>query len=125
MANKLVMMLLTIDPDHPHLCGTPFFQATAAAAMDIEVEVYFASRASRLLQKGVAEHIYPSDNKIKSVYAFMQDAAELGVRFYACGGALEAYELHKEDLIPECTGVSGGAGFISRVVDDEWKCITY
>ena len=32
MANKLVMMLLTIDPDHPHLCGTPFFQATAAAA---------------------------------------------------------------------------------------------
>ena len=73
MADKLVMMLLTIDPDQPHLCGTPFFQAAAAAAMDAEVEIYFASRATRLLVKGVADKIYPSDNKAKSVYGFMLD----------------------------------------------------
>jgi len=125
MADKLVMMLLTIDPENPHLCGTPFFQAAAAAAMDVEVEIYFASRSTRLLVKGVATKIYPSDNKAKSVYGFMQDAAELGVRFYACGGALDAYSITKDILIPECTGVAGGAAYISRVLDEEWKSISY
>lgn len=125
MADKLVMMLLTIDPDHPHLCGTPFFQAAAAAAMDVEVEIYFASRATRLLVRGVAEKIYPSDNKAKSVYGFMQDAAELGVKFYACGGALEAYAITADVIIPECTGVAGGAAYISRVMDEDWRSITY
>ncbi|NOT17731.1 MAG: peroxiredoxin [Sulfuriferula sp.] len=125
MADKLVIMLLTISPDQPHLCGTPFFQAASAAAMDVEVEVYFASAATRLLAKGVADKIYPSDNKVKSVYAFMQDAAELGAKFFACGGALSAYSITPEVLIPECTGVAGGATYISRVMDDEWRSISY
>jgi predicted peroxiredoxin len=125
MAEKLVMMLLTIDPENPHLCGTPFFQAAAAAAMDIEVEIYFASRATRLLVKGVAAKIYPSDNKVKSVYGFMQDAAELGVRFYACGGAMDAYAITRDIMIPEVTGIAGGAAYMSRVLDDEWKSISY
>lgn len=125
MADKLVMMLLTIDPENPHHCGTPFFQAAAAAAMDVEVEIYFASRAVRLLKKGVADSIFPSDNRIKSVYAFMQDAAELGVKFYACGGALQAFDVTDETLIPECTGVAGGAAFMARVLDDGWKSLSY
>lgn len=125
MANKLVMMLLTIDPDQPHLCGTPFFQAAAAAAMDAQVEVYFASRATRLLVKGVADKIYPSDNKTKSVYGFMQDAAQLGVKFFACGGAMEAYSITEELLIPECTGVAGATAYMTRVMDSEWKSVSY
>ena len=125
MADKLVIMLLTISPDQPHLCGTPFFQAASAAAMDIEVEIFFASAATRLLAKGVAERIYPSENKIKSVYEFMQDAAELGVKFYACGGALTAYAITPDRLIAECTGVAGGAMYISRVMDDDWRSISY
>lgn len=125
MSDKLVMMLLTISPDQPHLCGTPFFQAAAAAAMDVEVEIYFASKATRLLIQGVAERIHPSDNKAKSVYGFMQDAASLGVKFFACGGAMDAYAVTPDLLIPECTGIAGGATYICRVMDDEWKSITY
>lgn len=125
MADKLVMMLLTIDPDHPHTCGTPFFQAAVAAAMDMEVEIYFASRSVRLLINGVADKIYPSDNKLKSVYQFMCDAANLGVRFYACGGALQAYAVEPEMIIPECSGIAGGTAYISRVMDDAWRSISY
>lgn len=125
MSDKLVIMLLTISPDQPHLCGTPFFQAAAAAAMDVEVEIYFASKATRLLVKQVAEEIHPSESKLKSVYGFMQDAAELGVKFFACGGALDAYAITPDLLIPECTGVAGGAAYISRVMDDDWKSISY
>lgn len=125
MADKLVMMLLTIDPDHPHTCGTPFFQAAVAAAMDMEVEIYFASRSVRLLINGVADKIYPSDNKLKSVYQFMCDAANLGVRFYACGGALQAYAVEPDMIIPECSGIAGGTAYISRVMDDAWRSISY
>jgi predicted peroxiredoxin len=125
MATKLVMMLLTIDPDQPHLCGTPFFQAAAAAAMDVEVEIYFASKASLLLVEGVAERIYPSDNRSKSVYGFMKDAARLGVRFYACGGAMDAFNATRRKLIPECTGVAGASAYVERLMDQDWKSISY
>lgn len=125
MAEKLAIMLLNINPDHPHVCGTPFFQAAAAAAMDVEVEIYFASRAVCLLIDGVADQIYPSDNLTKSVYGFMKDAADLGVKFFACGGAMEPCDVTKEHLVPECTGIAGAATFVTRVMDDEWKTITY
>ena len=125
MADKLAIMLLTVDPDFPHVCGTPFFQAAAAAAMDVDVEIYFASRSVRLLIQRVAENIYPSDNRAKSVYDFMKDAADLGVKFFACGGAMEPCDASKEELIPECTGIAGAATFVTRVMDDDWKTITY
>lgn len=125
MAEKLVMMLLTISPEQPHLCGTPFFQAASAAAMDVEVEIFFASAATRLLAKGAAENIYPSENRQKSVYGFMKDAADLGVKFFACGGALDAYAIKPDRLIAECTGIAGGAAYIIRVMDNEWRSISY
>jgi hypothetical protein len=28
-------------------------------------------------------------------------------------------------MIPEVTGLAGGTTFISRVMDDEWRTITY
>lgn len=125
MADKLAIMLLTIDPDHPHICGTPFFQAAAAAAMDVDVEIYFASQSVRLLIRGVAESIFPSDNRTKSVYGFMKDASDLGVKFFACGGAMEPYDATQEELVPECTGIAGATTFVTRVMDDDWKTITY
>jgi uncharacterized protein len=125
MADKLVMMLLGIDPEQPHLCGTPFFQAATAAAMDAEVEIYFASRATRLLVKGVADKIYPSENRAKSVYGFMQDASGLGVKFFVCGGAMESFDITMNNLIPECSGVAGATTYMSRVLDPEWKTLSY
>ncbi len=125
MADKLAIMLLTIDPDAPHLCGTPFFQAATAAAMDFEVEMYFASRSVRLLAKGVAERIYPSDNRAKTVYGFMQEAAQLGVKFYACGGAMDAFAFKPDAMIPELSGIANATTFIGRVMDDEWRTISY
>lgn len=125
MADKLVMMLLTVDPEMPHTCGSPFFQAACAGAMDVEVEIYFASRAARLLVKGVADKIFPSDNASKSVYGFMQDAAQQGAKFYVCGGAVEGLGVTEVDLIPECTGIAGVTAYIGRVMDDEWKSLSY
>ena len=73
MADKIVIMLLNLNLDVPGTLGAPFFQATVAAAMDIEVEIYFAARTTRLLIQGEAGAIYPGSAKEKSVYSFMQE----------------------------------------------------
>lgn len=122
---KIVIMLLNINPDIPSNLGTPFFQATAAAAMDFEVEIFFAARSTHLLKKGYAENLYPSRAKIKSVYEFMQDAHEAGARFYACGGAIGEYELNDETAIPELDEVRGGGSFIATITEDDVVVLTY
>jgi len=125
MAKKIVIMLLNADPGIPATLGSPFFQATVAAAMEIEVEMYFASRAASLLRQGVAAKLYPSPRHDKSIYDFMQDAHTAGVRFYACGASLAENGLDEASAIPELDGVRGGAAFISAAVEEDTVTLTY
>lgn len=125
MAHKVVIMLLNINPDIPATLGTPFFQATVAACMDLEVEIYFASRTVRLLLQGVADDLYPGKERVKSVYSFMQDAHEAGAKFFLCGGAMEENGINKDNAIPELDGVVGGAGFISEAIEEGVLTLTY
>lgn len=125
MADKVVIMLMNANPDIPATLGAPFFQATVAACMDLEVEIYFASRTASLLRKGVAETLYPGQEKQKSVYSFMQDAHEAGVKFYLCGGAMEENGIGKDNAIPELDGVVGGAAFIGEAIEDGVLTLTY
>jgi predicted peroxiredoxin len=125
MAKKIVFMLLNADPAIPASLGSPFFQATVAAAMEIEVEMYFASRAASLLRQGVAAKLYPSARHDKSIYDFMQDAHMAGVRFYACGASLAENDLDEANAIPELDGVRGGAAFISAAVEEDTVTLTY
>ncbi|APZ43401.1 DsrE family protein [Acidihalobacter ferrooxydans] len=125
MADKIVIMLLNLDLNVPGTLGAPFFQATVAAAMDIEVEIYFAARTTRLLIRGEAEKIYPGNAQQKSVYSFMQDAHESGARFYACAGAMDENGLTLDNAIAELDGVRGGGAFIGEVVEDNVATLTY
>ncbi|MBD3670771.1 MAG: DsrE family protein [Gammaproteobacteria bacterium] len=125
MEKKIVMMLMNTGPDRPASLGSPFFQATAAAAMDLEVEIYFAAENIALLRPGVADELFPGKHKTKSVYAFMQDAHSAGVKFYACGGGMEEQELAIQETIPEFDGARGAAAFIDAAIQDNVVVITY
>ncbi|MFO8155646.1 MAG: DsrE family protein [Pseudomonadota bacterium] len=118
-------MLLNTDPDRPASLGAPFFQAIVAASMDLEVSIYFAARNVALLRQGVAEALHPGKDKEKSVYSFMQDAHEAGVRFYACGGALGEHGVTPDNRIPELDDVAGGATFITEIIEPETVTLTY
>ena len=125
MANKVVIMLLNANPDVPATLGAPFFQATVAAAMDLDVEIYFAARTASLLHRGVAEKIFPGKEKTKSIYDFMCDAHKAGAKFYLCGGAMKEHDINDETAIPELDGVRGGAAFIGEAVEDGVLTLTY
>ena len=125
MADKLIIMLLNVNPERPGTLGAPFFQATVAAAMDMEVEIYFAGPCAKFLVKGYADTLYPGAAGKKSLYAFMQDAHEAGAKFYVCAGAMEENELNEDNAIPELDGPRGGAAFISEAAEDGVLTLTY
>ena len=122
MAGKLMIVMVNTDPSDPAELGAPFFQATVAAAMEYDVEVVLTGRAGELAVKGVAEKLHVKEGSPKSVYDFMKDAHEAGVKFKVCTPTLE---LWGEDLIPEIEETVGGAYVIAQAMDDDVVTFTY
>jgi uncharacterized protein len=122
MADKLMIVMVNTNPRNGPELGAPFFQATVAAAMEYEVEVIMTGAAGKLAIKGVAENLYVKEGSPKSVYDFIKDAHEAGVKFKVCTPTLE---LWGQDLIPEIEETVGGAYVISQAMDDDVVTFTY
>lgn len=125
MAEKLLIVMVNTDADNPQELGAPFFQATVAASMDYEVELVLTARAGCLAIKGVAEKLHIMEGSPKSVYDFIKDAHEAGVKFMACTPTLELWDAKKEDLIPEISEIVGGAYVVEQAMDDNVVTFTY
>lgn len=126
MAEKLLIIMVNTDPRNGEELGAPIFQATVAAAMDYEVEVVCTATSGRLMKKGVAEKLFVKEGSPMSVYDFIKEAHEAGVKFYCCSPNLDLFDMTVEDLIPECEGVVGGAHVIEQVMEDEdTRVLTY
>jgi predicted peroxiredoxin len=125
MASKLIIVMANTDPRNGEELGAPIFQATVAAAMEHEVEVVCTATAGRLMKKGVAEKLVVKPGSPKTVLNFIQDAHEAGAKFYCCSPNLDLYDMTEADLIPECSGIVGGAWLVERVMDDDYKVLTY
>jgi len=125
MAKKLVIVMANTDPRNGEELGAPIFQASVAAAMEYDVEVVCTATAGRLMKKGVAEKLHVKEGSPKTVYDFIKDAHEAGAKFWCCSPNLDLFDMTKDDLIPECSGVIGGAYLIEAVMEDDAKVLTY
>lgn len=123
MADRLLIVLVNTDPTNPISVGAPFFQATVAAAMGYRVEVILSGRASALAKQGMAEAIRVHEDAPKTVYDFIKDAAEAGVKFKICTATVEMWG--QEDLIPEIEETVGGAYIITEAMTDGTVTFTY
>jgi predicted peroxiredoxin len=107
MADKMLIIMANTDPRNVEELGAPIFQASVAAAMEYDVEVVCTATAGRLMKKGVAETLFVKEGSPKSVYDFIKDAHEAGVKFYCCS-------------------LVGGAYLIEQVMeDDDTRVLTY
>jgi len=122
MADKLLIVMVNTDPDNPSELGAPFFQATVAASMEYEVEVILTGRAGELAKKGIAENIYLHEDHTQSVYEFIKEAHEAGVKFKVCTPTLEIWG---DDLIDEISETIGSAYIISEAMSDGTVTFTY
>ena len=125
MSKRLVIVMANTDPRNGEELGAPIFQASVAAAMEYDVEVICTATAGRLMRKGVAEKLHVKEGSPKSVYDFIKDAHEAGAKFYCCSPNLDLFDMGKEDLIPECSGIIGGAYLIEAVMEEDAKVLTY
>ncbi len=121
----LALLLWACDPDEPQRLATPFFQAAAAGAMDVPVEIYFTARSVHLLVPGVAERLRASERFDKTVLDALREAVSHGARLYACTDALHAQGLDPAHLIPECAGHGGAVQFMARATSLRWRALVF
>ena len=119
MTRRLLIVLVNTDPRNGEELGAPFYHAAVAAAMDYEVDVVCTASAGRLMTKGVAETLHVKAGHPRTVYDWIREAHEQGVRFWACPANLDLFDITEDDLIPECQGMMGAATMIQNIMDGE------
>lgn len=115
MDDPKVLYVQTHGEDEPSKAATPFYLATAAAAMDMEVSIYFTMHGPTLLRKGTADVLTAKDGGAP-LATFIEQAQSIGVRFLVCQPSLDLNDLAMEDLI-EGVEMIGGAAFNDMAVE--------
>jgi predicted peroxiredoxin len=90
--------------------------ATLAAAMDNATALALQMEAVELMRGGVAQGLSAVEGE-KTVIEFIREARAAGVDIYCCSGAMQAHGLTEADLIPECSGVVGGAWILGEAAE--------
>jgi predicted peroxiredoxin len=107
--DALILYVQTHGVDEASKSATPFYLATAAAAMDMEVAIYFTMHGPTLLRKGTGDTLTAKDGGAP-LQSFIKQAQDIGVRFLVCQPSLDLVDLQMEDLI-EGVEMIGGAAF--------------
>ena len=105
----------TSGAEAPERSATVFFLAASGAAMDVEVGIYFTQLGPTLLQKGAPETLRIKKGGVPLAH-FMEQARDLGVRFYVCQPSLDLTDLKMEDLI-DGVEMIGGAAFNNMALE--------
>lgn len=124
MPDKLALLIWAATPAHPELCVTPLVHALAARALDAEVEIHFAGPAVRWLVAGVADGLYATPLREKSIGDFLREVSAENVRLYACSMARAAWISDGETLVPSA-GAAGATAFVARSLDPAWKTLVF
>ncbi len=104
-----ILYVQTHGADEPSKSATPFYLATAAAAMDMEVAIYFTMHGPTLLRKGTGDTLTAKEGGAP-LQSFIKQAQDIGVRFLVCQPSLDLVDLRMEDLI-DGVEMIGGAAF--------------
>ncbi len=113
-----ILYVQTHGRDTPERSATPFFLATAGAAMDNEVAIYFTMNGPQLLAKGAPEEIVvpKTGGGGKELRFFIDQALDMGVRLLVCQPSLDLHGFTMDDMI-EGVEMIGGAAFNAMAIE--------
>jgi predicted peroxiredoxin len=112
---KKILYVQTSGTESPERSATVFFLAASGAALDIEVGIYFTQFGPTLLQRGVPETLQVKQGGAPLAH-FMDQARDVGVRFYVCQPSLDLTGLKMGDLI-DGVEMIGGAAFNNMALE--------
>jgi predicted peroxiredoxin len=109
---KKIIYVQTHGVSDPGRAATPFYLASTAAAMDVEVGIYFTMYGPTLLKRGVPETLQIPRAAGGGAFLrhFINQAQELGVKLYVCQPSLDLNGMSPDELI-DGVEMIGGAAF--------------
>jgi predicted peroxiredoxin len=102
-----ILYVQTHGLDEVSKASTPFYLATAAAAMNMHVSIYFTMHGPQLLRKD-SRDLTVKDGGVP-LSSFVDLAIESGVNLMVCQPSLDLNDLEMEDLIDEVQMIGGAA----------------
>jgi len=90
-------IIMASGSDTPKHCAAPFFFAATAAAMDMNVVVFFTAQGTLLLKKGEAESVFPKAGG-ESLKYFMDQAERNGAKFVGCKASMDLNGIAEDEL---------------------------
>ena len=96
---KKILVIQTHGVETPTRTYSPLFYAMAAAAMEIEVMVWFTMNGTNQLKKGEAEKVQLVKDSNVNLKTMLEMAMDSEVELRVCQQSLELWGMKVEDLI--------------------------
>jgi hypothetical protein len=97
---KKILVIQTHGVETPRRTYSPLFYAMAAAAMEMDVLVWFTMDGTNQLQKGAAEKVKLDPTSDVTLKTMLEQAMESGVKLRVCQQSMALWNMQSEDLIP-------------------------
>ncbi len=96
---KKILVIQTHGVETPRRTYSPIFYAMAAAAMEMEVMVWFTMDGTNQLKKGEAEKVQLDKSSNVTLKTMLEMALDSEVELRVCQQSLELWDMKPEDLI--------------------------
>lgn len=117
-AGKKVFVVASFGSANPERCPAPFVFAGEAVKAGAEAGINFVLQAPLILKQGVAETLFSKEGG-RSIREFIDEALELGVKFYVCDTALALCNMTPEDLIEEVEDLVGPSFLVKEGLESD------
>ena len=99
LEGKKILVIQTHGVDTPTRTYSPIYYAVAAAAMEMEVMIWFTMNGTNQLKKGEAEKVQLVKDSNVNLKAMLQMALDSEVELRVCQQSLGLWDMEPEDLI--------------------------
>ncbi len=99
LEGKKILVIQTHGVETPTRTYSPLFYAMAAAAMEMEVMVWFTMNGTNQLKKGEAEKVQLVKDSNVNLKTMLEMAMDSDVELRVCQQSLELWAMKPEDLI--------------------------
>ena len=97
---KKIPVIQTHGVDTPRRTYSPLFYAMAAAAMGMEVMVWFTMDGTNQLKRGAAEKVKLDPTSDVTLKTMLEQTMDSDVKLRVCQQSMALWNMKQEDLIP-------------------------
>ncbi len=116
LEGKKILVIQTHGVDTPTRTYSPLYYAVAAAAMEMEVMVWFTMNGTNQLKKGEAEKVELVKDSGVTLKTMLEMAMDNEVELRVCQQSLTLWDMKPEDLI-DGVGILGATSIIDLALD--------